>query len=169
MMLIDIVSRGGNLLLDIGPTADGRIPTIMEDRLLHIGKWLGVNGEAIYGTRAWKRSRQWGPGAVPKLEQKEYMGEYEITRLVDAPPAGTARVEAFLTAKGDTVYAIVPRRPTGALTIDGIERFQTVTLAGRKLNAAMIDKKLVIQVPDAMTARLPASDAWVFQIAGVAQ
>jgi alpha-L-fucosidase len=169
MMLIDIVSRGGNLLLDIGPTADGRIPTIMEDRLLHIGKWLGVNGEAIYGTRAWKRSRQWGPGAVPKLEQKEYMGEYEITRLVDAPPAGTARVEAFLTAKGDTVYAIVPRRPTGALTIDGIERFQTVTLAGQKLNAAMIDKKLVIQVPDAMTARLPASDAWVFQIAGVAQ
>ena len=49
-LLIDTVSRGGNLLLDIGPKADGRIPTIMEHLLLEIGKWLDVNGEAIYGT-----------------------------------------------------------------------------------------------------------------------
>ncbi len=49
-LLIDTVSRGGNLLLDIGPTADGRIPVIMEDRLLEMGAWLEVNGEAIYGT-----------------------------------------------------------------------------------------------------------------------
>src|SRR5689334_8474304 len=46
LMLIDIVSRGGNFLLDIGPTADGRIPVIMEDRLSHIGSWLSPNGEA---------------------------------------------------------------------------------------------------------------------------
>src|SRR6516162_8514763 len=52
MMLIDIVSRGGNLLLDIGPTADGRIPVIMEERLVQIGEWLRPNREAIYGTRA---------------------------------------------------------------------------------------------------------------------
>jgi len=49
--LIDIVSRGGNLLLNVGPTADGRIPVIMQERLLDIGKWLKVNGEAIYLTR----------------------------------------------------------------------------------------------------------------------
>lgn len=53
-VLIDKVSSGGNLLLDIGPTADGRIPVIMEQRLADIGDWLQVNGEAIYGTRIWQ-------------------------------------------------------------------------------------------------------------------
>ena len=48
--LVACVSRGGNLLLNVGPTSDGRIPAIMQDRLLAMGAWLKVNGEAIYAT-----------------------------------------------------------------------------------------------------------------------
>ncbi|THF82687.1 alpha-L-fucosidase [Cohnella fermenti] len=52
-LLVDTVSRGGNLLLNVGPTADGLIPVIMEERLAQLGEWLRVNGEAIYGTSHW--------------------------------------------------------------------------------------------------------------------
>ena len=52
-LLCDVVSKNGNLLLNIGPRPDGTIPEGMQSRLLAIGKWLNRNGEAIYGTRPW--------------------------------------------------------------------------------------------------------------------
>jgi alpha-L-fucosidase len=50
-LLVKVVANGGNLLLNIGPTADGRIPVIMQQRLADVGAWLETNGEAIYATR----------------------------------------------------------------------------------------------------------------------
>ena len=55
-LLVDIVSKNGNLLLDVGPEADGTIPAIQLDRLKKLGAWLKQNGEAIYGTKPWTRA-----------------------------------------------------------------------------------------------------------------
>ena len=57
-LLINCVCRGGNLCLNVGPSVDGKIPAIMQERLLQIGGWLDVNGEAIYGTRVWRESSE---------------------------------------------------------------------------------------------------------------
>jgi alpha-L-fucosidase len=52
-LLVDIVSKNGNLLLDVGPEADGTIPAVQMDRLEALGAWMQINGEAIYSTRPW--------------------------------------------------------------------------------------------------------------------
>lgn len=54
--LIDVVSKNGNLLLNVGPMADGTIPPAQVERLTYIGAWLAASGEAIYGTRPWTRA-----------------------------------------------------------------------------------------------------------------
>ncbi len=53
---VDIVSKNGNLLLNVGPMADGTIPEMQQQRLRDLGAWMTVNGEAIYGSRPWTRS-----------------------------------------------------------------------------------------------------------------
>lgn len=167
LMLIDLVSRGGNLLLDIGPTADGRIPVIMQERLLQIGQWLKTNGEAIYGTKNWKRTRQWSAGAQPKLETGEYMTRYEVTDYIEAKKPGQATIDAFFTAKGSDLYAIVPRWPGARVLLKDIARPSGVTLLGSAaaLKTSVEGKDLIVEMPP-----MPAAQhAYVLKLAGSAR
>jgi len=172
-MLIDIVSRGGNFLLDIGPTADGRNPDIMQERLLRMGSWLKGNGEPIYGTTTWKNSCQWSKGKVQEAERGEYKKKYDILELTVAPKPGMAHKELFFTRKGKTVYAIAPDYPKDQLVIRDVKPSSNtkIRLLGTEEDLKWRLKKgeIVVSLPNLMPTPLRHQHAFAFRISNVAE
>ncbi|HVU23457.1 MAG TPA: alpha-L-fucosidase [Opitutus sp.] len=171
LVLVDLVSRGGNLLLDIGPAADGTIPPLMEERLLQIGAWLKVNGESIYGTRPAGRSCQWSAGARPKQEYGEYMVKYDLMDQVGQTPVnGKAVKQVFFTQKPGALYAITAGWPGRELVLHGIKAPAgvTVTMLGvaGTLPADLENETLTITTPEFGPDGAPGHDAYAFKIAG---
>jgi alpha-L-fucosidase len=135
--LVDVVSKNGNFLLDIGPRADGTIPAIMATRLSQIGAWLRVNGEAIYDTIPWWRTPQYGALRFTVRPNQAFY----ITSL--------ARPSSELTVRPP-----VPIAPGDRITFLGWH--------GPALAWHMDGSHLVIDVP--ASARRSGRYAWTFKI-----
>jgi len=105
--LVDIVSKNGCLLLNVGPQPDGRIPQPAQQTLLAMGRWLNINGEAIYGTRPWKVS-----GEGPTQLNAGQFGE-------KTEPAFTGQDIRF-TARPGAVYAIALAWPEKEINIKSL-------------------------------------------------
>lgn len=155
--LIDIVSKNGNLLLNIGPRSDGTIPDEVQKVLLDVGAWLNVNGEAIYGTRPW---RTYGEGPT-----KVASGSFHDTDTEHYKP------EDFrFTTKGDVLYAIGLAWPANGEAVihslgstAGSQQVQSVSLIGSDATLKHEQRAdgLHVQLP----AQPPAKYAYVLRIA----
>ncbi|MFD8307048.1 alpha-L-fucosidase [Streptomyces sp. NPDC059690] len=135
--LVDIVSKNGNFLLDIGPRADGTIPEIMQTRLRDTGRWLRTNGEAIYDTTYWSRTAQLGDDLRFTVRPDDAFYIHSL-----AEPGAKLRVEAPVPVRGgDRITLLGHDRPLSWTTSKGA---------------------LVIDVPGA--ARAAGRYVWVFKV-----
>ena len=115
--LVDIVSKGGNYLLNVGPTAEGIIPQPSVERLLAMGNWLGINGEAIYGTVAGPLQGL-GWGRTMAKAGKVYLHVFDWPKGGVVKVSGIAATGAYLLA--DPSRAALPlSHGDQALTIQG--------------------------------------------------
>ena len=134
-LLCDVVSKNGNLLLNIGPRADGIIPQGMQDRLLDIGRWLQINGEAIYGTRPWKTCSE---GVVKNTRE----GRHSIN---------STGIRFTRSTNGQFVYAILLQWPEKPITIKSFanEKITSVQLLGSDRHPlwCMTNKGLNVTLP----------------------
>lgn len=154
-MLADIVSKNGNLLLNVVLYADGSLPPESQDLLKELADWMRINSEAIHGTRPWSVFGE-GPTDIASGAFRE--------------DASYTPEDIRFTTAADTIYAITLGEPRGAVAIQSLglsaghetRRVGQVDLLGHgpRLSFRQTDTALVVDVP----GRLPSRHSSVFRI-----
>ncbi|HEX6804125.1 MAG TPA: alpha-L-fucosidase [Terriglobales bacterium] len=108
-LLVDIVSKNGNLLLDVGPEADGTIPPVQMSRLEALGTWLKQNGEAIYATRPWTRAEGETAEGIPVRFTRRSSTLYAT--LMGAPKTKDVVIKNLSPKPGSQVFMLGVSQP----------------------------------------------------------
>ena len=138
-LLVDVVSKGGNLVLNIGPDPDGRFPEPAIERLRAMGQWLKVNGDAIYATRA--------------------VAPYKIGRACLTKKGSTVYL-IYLADKDESA-------PPAKLHVPAITGGKNVRMLGAETPVGFAfdaNQGLTIEIPESIRQNLPCEHAWAFAV-----
>ncbi|GAB1607878.1 alpha-L-fucosidase-like isoform X1, partial [Argonauta hians] len=148
-LLVETVSCGGNLLMNVGPTHDGRIAPIFEERLLQVGQWLKVNGEAIYSSKPWTH------------QNDTYTKKVWYTSKVDNN--STVLYASMLFWPTNHMLLLGAVKPTSNTVVTMLGYPHTFSHSYYSTTGLKID------LPDIPGSQLPCNWAWVFKITNISE
>ncbi|ELT88295.1 hypothetical protein CAPTEDRAFT_91196, partial [Capitella teleta] len=143
-LLAETVSCGGNLLMNVGPTHDGRILPIFEERLRQFGDWMKVNGEAIYGSKPWTHQNDTITPAVWYTSQKSGSETTVYAMLLKWPEADVLHLGAATPSPHTTVSLL--------------------GYHGNNFKWAKSSTGMQVQIPAIPFNKMPCDAAWVLKL-----
>jgi alpha-L-fucosidase len=163
-LLVDAVSKGGNLLLNVGPTAEGIIRPQNLTRMAEIGKWLAVNGEAVYEAKPWKVYGENADSAAYKTQQGFKSEEKDA--VFDGTPKDVVQDIRF-TTKGDNLYIIARSWRDKDVLVKSLPKqynsIRSISLLGHKVNIRWAQTAIgtKIEIPEQAPGEIPV---YVFKV-----